>query len=62
MAYRCPLAKLLPETMDAEKVKREGWNDQKILVVALDDNRLDVIDREFVKQIGEKLYGAKRKA
>ncbi|KAG0188270.1 hypothetical protein DFQ28_005162 [Apophysomyces sp. BC1034] len=47
--------KLIPETMDAEKVKRDGWNEQKILVVSLDDRRLDIIDREFVKQMGERL-------
>lgn len=61
MTYRCPLAKLIPETIDAEKVKRDGWNEQSILVVSADDHRLDFFQREFVKQIGEKLYGAKRK-
>lgn len=59
-AYRCPLAKLLPSKPDPEQVKREGWREQGILVVSADDHRLDMIQREFVKQIGEKLYGSKR--
>lgn len=58
--YRCPLGKLLPVSMDAEKVKREGWADHRILVISLDDKRLDYFQRETVKQIGEKLYGTEK--
>lgn len=58
--YRCPLAKLLPVSMDAEKVKREGWADHRILVISLDDKRLDYFQRETVKQIGDKLYGTEK--
>lgn len=61
MSYRCPLARLLPEKTDAEQIKRDGWKEQGILVVAMDDPRLDMIEREFVKQLGNTLYGdAKR--
>lgn len=56
--YRCPLGRLLPTKPDPEQVKREGWREQEILVVSLNDERLDFFQREFVKQIGEKLYGA----
>lgn len=31
-----------------------------VLVVNLEDDRLDMIQREFVKQIGEKLFGKKK--
>jgi hypothetical protein len=55
--YRCPLGKLQPGNPDPEDVKREGWQEQEILVVSLRDKRLDFFQREFVKQIGEKLYG-----
>ena len=41
----------------SEHVKRNGWRDQKILVVSADDHRLTWPEREFVRQIGEKLYG-----
>lgn len=55
--YRCPLGGLLPSGMDVEKVKREGWREQKILVVHADDPRLDWFSRELVKQLGNQLYG-----
>lgn len=58
--YRCPLASLQPSRPDTEQIKREGWQEQGILVVSVDDHRLDFFQREFVKQIGEKLYGSKR--
>jgi hypothetical protein len=34
------------------QVKHDGWREQKILVVSVDDER-----RELVRQLGEKLYG-----
>jgi hypothetical protein len=55
--YRCPLAKVLPEQLDVEAVKRQGWREQRILMVAESDERLDYFQREFVRQIGDKLYG-----
>ena len=58
--YRCPLASLQPSRPDTEQIKREGWQKQGILVVSVDDHRLDFVQREFVKQMGEKLYGSKR--
>jgi hypothetical protein len=57
---RCTLARLIAEPMDKDAVKREGWQKHQILVVAVDDERLGMIHKEFVKQIGEKLYGTKR--
>lgn len=58
--YRCPLGALVPSKPDPEQIKREGWQEQGILVVSVDDHRLDFVQREFVKQMGEKLYGSKR--
>ena len=43
-----------------DDVKRDGWRDQNILVVAADDQRLSWPERELVRQIGEKLYGDNR--
>lgn len=57
---RCTLARLVAEPMNKDAVKRDGWQKHQILVVALDDDRLGMIDREFVRQIGERLYGSKR--
>lgn len=42
---------------DPERIKRDGWRDQGVLVVAEDDARLTWPDRELVRQLGEKLYG-----
>ena len=55
--YRCPLARLQPEVTDLDAMKQRGWRDQKILVVNVADERLDLFEREFVKAIGERLYG-----
>ena len=40
-----------------EQLKRDGWRDQRILVVSIDDCRLNWPERELVRQLGEKLYG-----
>ena len=40
-----------------EQVKRDGWREQRLLAVALDDERLSWPERELVRQLGEKLYG-----
>lgn len=40
-----------------EEVKRDGWCEQNILVVAANDDRLTWPERELVRQLGEKLDG-----
>lgn len=55
--YRCPLGSLHPSKPDPEQVKRDGWREQSILVVSLEDQRLDWIEKQFVKNLGGKLYG-----
>lgn len=58
--YRCPLGRLQPQTTDLEIVKRIGWQQDHILVVKEDDDRLDFVEKEIVRRIGERLYGGKR--
>ena len=58
--YRSPLGRLQPQTTDLETIKQSGWRDQSILVVSEQDDRLDFVEREFVRWIGERLYGGKR--
>lgn len=53
----CALGRLIPTRHDAEAIKRDGWRNRKILVVSLEDPRLDFVMRAMVKQIGESLYG-----
>ena len=55
--YRCPLGRLQREVQDVDVIKQRGWRDQHILVVNADDERLDWMERELVRQIGERLYG-----
>ncbi|QNT25201.1 hypothetical protein C2I38_24410 [Ralstonia solanacearum] len=57
-SYRCPLGRLQPEPTDLEAVKQQGWREQHILVINESDERLDFVEREFVRRIGERLYGA----
>lgn len=56
--YRCPLGRLQPQATDLDAIKERDWHDQRILVVSADDDRLDWMERELVRQIGERLYGA----
>lgn len=57
--YRCPLGRLQPDVTDLEAIKQSGWREQHILVVSADDDRLDWMERELLKRIGERLYGEK---
>jgi hypothetical protein len=41
---------------DADRVKREGWQEQGVLAVAADDQHLTWPERELVRQLGDKLY------
>ena len=43
-----------------EQVKRDGWQDRGILVIAEDDQRLTWPERELVRQLGAKLYGKRQ--
>jgi len=40
-----------------DEVKRDGWHEQGLLAVSLDDDRLTWPERELVRQLGERLYG-----
>lgn len=40
-----------------DEVKREGWREQRVFAVSLDDNRLTWRERDLIRQLGEKLYG-----
>ena len=60
MSLQCPLGKCQTPPIDTEAIKRDGWRDQGILVVAHDDSRLGWIEREQVRQIGSMLYGERK--
>lgn len=58
-SYRCPLGRAQAQSPDLEAVKRSGWQEQHILVVAEDDARLDFLEREFIRRLGQRLYGGR---
>ena len=47
---------------DPAQVKRDGWHEQGLLAVMVDDARLTWPEREFVEQLGTKLYGKRASA
>ena len=55
--YQCPLGRLQPQVTDLEAVKRNGWREQHILVVNDTDERLNFMERQLVRAIGERLFG-----
>ena len=54
---RSSLSKYQPIAFDGEKLKREGWQEQGLLVVHENDERLDWTEKELIRRLGERLYG-----
>ena len=50
------------ERRSADQVKREGWREQGVLAIAVDDERLTWPERELVRQLGDRLYGRRGEA
>ncbi len=55
------LAKFQAEPMDVERVKREGWERDRILVVCANDQRLSALERAFVEQLAKRIYSSAHK-
>jgi hypothetical protein len=47
---------------DPDQVKRDGWRDEGLLAVSVNDHRLTWPERELVEQLGSKLYGKRHQA
>ncbi len=54
--YPSPLGRMQAAPMDVEAAKRQGWREQHILVVSDEDERLDFLERQLIRSIGERLY------
>ncbi len=54
---RCALARFFPDQLDIEKVKADGWNHDRILVISADDPLLRRIESQVIESIGNRLYG-----
>lgn len=46
---------------DAFELARDGWRQRGILAVSPADRRLTSREREFVRELGERLYGLEPK-
>lgn len=55
--YPSPLGRMQATPMDVDAAKRQGWREQHILVVSEEDERLDFLERQLIRSIGERLYG-----
>lgn len=60
--YRSPLARFVPEALDLDRLKRQGWRELGLLVVSAEDTRLDWVERQLLSQIAERLYGKRENA
>lgn len=54
---RSPLGAIQPLPMDTEAIKAAAWNEQGILIVSRHDVRLGWDDAQFVKNLGDRIYG-----
>ncbi len=59
--YPSPLGRMQPVTLDVERTKREGWQNEQLLVISPADQRLDFLERQLIERIGNRLYGFKCK-
>lgn len=55
--YPSPLGRMQATPMDVEATKRQGWREQHILVISDEDERLDFLERQLIRSIGDRLYG-----
>ena len=55
--YRSPLGRMQATPMDVEATKRQGWRERHLLVISDEDERLDFMERQIIRSIGERLYG-----
>lgn len=60
MTYRCPLGRLQPNDVDTEHLKRKAYQEYGTIVVGLDDRRIDWVEREVLKRVGDRLYGERK--
>lgn len=54
--YRSPLGRLMPESVDVERIKRDGYYEDGILVIDMRRDHMDWTEREIFKQWAEKRY------
>lgn len=60
--YRCTLAALQATRMDKERIKRETYVDEDILVVNLREDEITRAELEMLRHVGDRLNRSRRKA
>ena len=58
--YQSQLGNLVTQKKDLDSIKHDGWHDDGVLVVNIDDERLSWADKELISLVAEKLYGIKQ--
>lgn len=57
---RSCLARFIPDPMDAERIKREAWQEEKILVLSAEQlAQLPNKEHQIIVGIGNRIYGGK---
>jgi hypothetical protein len=54
--YASSLRKFQANPVNSEAIKSDAWRNEGILVVDINDDRLDFVDREFIERIGNRLF------
>ena len=56
-ALKSSLGRHVPSPRDRDEVCREAYRDHGLLLISPSDDRLDIVEREIVKRVGDRLYG-----
>lgn len=49
--------RLAGKTVDYDAIKANAFHDQQMVIANIDDPRLDSFKRQYLRNIGQKLYG-----
>lgn len=60
--YKSPLGKLSPEPTDMERMKSIGYWQNGILVIDMEHDEMDFVEREFFTRWAERRYARGRNA
>lgn len=54
--YKSPLSKMMITKIDKDDIKKQGYLKNQILVIDLNDNRLNWNERSILEKIGDRFY------
>lgn len=62
MTIRTSTQGLMTHRRDVDEVKAAGWHEVGTLAINIDDGRLNEFERQFLENLGTKLYGPREVA